>query len=162
MKIGSLACNKVRALRAAFTLPEVMMAVAVSSVVFVTLYLGIAEGVVVVKNCRESLRATQILEEKAEIIRLISWNQITNGIVPQTFTDYYDPTASSGKKGVTYQGTTSLNAPPITETYSGTMKLFVITVKWTSAGIQRQKEIRTFVSQYGLQNYVYPLTKPSA
>jgi len=141
-----------------------MMAVATGSVMFVTVYLAIAQGVVVVKSCRENLRATQILEEKAETIRLISWNQITNvpSIVPTSFTNYYDPTASSGRQGVVYQGVMSITGAPVSETYAGTMRQFLITVKWTSAGVQHQKEFRTFVSQYGLQNYVYPVTKPSA
>jgi hypothetical protein len=162
MKIDSLNGKKIGALRSAFTLVEVMMSVGMGSVVFVTLYLGIAQGVVVFNKCRESLRATQILEEKAETIRLISWNQVTNSFVPTTFTDFYDPTAAAGKKGVAYQGTMYIMNFPGSETYSGTMRQFVISLTWTSASIRHQKEIRTFVSQYGLQNYVYPTTKPSA
>jgi len=161
MKIGFSALKKVRALHSAFTLPEVMMAVGMFSVAFVSLYLGIAQGVVVVNNCRESLRATQILEDKAETMRLISWNQVTNNFVPTTFTDFYDPSAGPGTKGVAYQGTIQNTAAPVVEGYSGTMRQFVISLIWTSAGIRHQKEIRTFVSQYGLQNYVYS-TKPSA
>ena len=140
------------------------MAVATGSIMFVSLYLAIAQGVVVMKNCRENLRATQILEEKAETIRLISWNQITNvpSIVPTSFTNYYDPTGSSGKQGVAYQGVMSMLSFPGSESYSGTMRQFLITVKWTSAGVQHQKAFNTFVSQYGLQNYVYPVTKPGA
>ena len=141
-----------------------MMAVATGSVMFVTLYLALAQGVVVVKSCRENLRATQILEEKAETIRLISWNQVTNvpSIVPTTFTNYYDPTGSSGKQGVAYQGVVSMTSAPVSETYAGTMRQFLFTVKWTSAGVQHQKAFCTYVSQFGLQNYVYPVTKPSA
>ena len=137
------------------------MAVGMCSVAFVTLYLGIAQGVIVVTNCRESLRATQIVEEKAETIRLISWNQVTNNFVPTAFTDFYDPNAGPGKKGVAYQGTVQMTSAPVVETYSGTMRQFLITLTWTSSGIRHQKEIRTYVSQYGLQNYVYS-TKPSA
>ena len=139
-----------------------MMAVATGSVMFVTLYLALAQGVVVVKSSRENLRATQILEEKAETLRLINWNQITNGLVPTSFTNYYDPTASSGKQGVTYQGVMSMTGAPVSETYASTMRQFMFTVKWTSAGVQHQKEFRTFVSQFGLQNYVYPVTKPTS
>src|SRR5881394_4002955 len=163
MKIAFSACKKAGAPRSAFTLVEVMMAVATGSIMFVTIYLAIAQGVVVIKNCRENLRATQILEEKAETMRLISWNQITNvpSIVPTSFTNYYDPTASSGKQGVAYVGVMSMLSFPGSETYSGSIRQFLITVKWTTAGIQHQKEFRTFVSQYGLQNYVYS-TKPTS
>ena len=104
----------------------------------------------------------QILEEKAETIRLISWNQVTNGFIPQTFTNYYDPTGSSGKQGVAYQGVMSMTGAPVSETYASTMRQFLITVKWTSAGVQHEKQFRTFVSQFGLQNYVYPVTKPTS
>ena len=64
------------ALRRAYTVMEVLVAVAVVGVVFVTLYLGMLQGFAIVKTGRENLRATQILEEKMEVIRLYTWPQI--------------------------------------------------------------------------------------
>ena|SRR5438128_1723565 len=161
MRITIFPNEKAAQHRSAFLLPEVVMAVGVSSFLYVTLYLGIAQGMVGVQNCREDLRATQILEEKMETMRLYSWDQINQaGFIPTNFTAYYYPPGTSGTQGVLYQGTMAINDSAITETYSGDMKLVVGTVTWTSGGVQHQRQIRTFISQFGLQNYVYPLFKP--
>src|SRR5258708_40044252 len=75
----------------AFTLMEVMMAVIVVSVVFFTVYAGFTFGFVVVQVNRENVRATQILQEKMEMVRLYSWDQVTNHWIPTSFTEYFDP-----------------------------------------------------------------------
>ena len=74
MKIIVPSKQKAATNRTAFTLPEVMVAAGVGAVLFVSLYLGIAQGAVVVQSCRENLRATQILQEKMETIRLYTWD----------------------------------------------------------------------------------------
>src|SRR5947207_7982848 len=87
------------ALRRAFTLIEVMMAVLVVGVAFVSLYLGFTQGFGTIQVARENLRATQILQEKMETIRLLTWQQITDASVannPYTFTNYFYPPGVSG------------------------------------------------------------------
>ncbi len=49
--------------QSAYTLAEVMVGVAIMSVMFLTLYLGFTQGFGVVQSSRENLRATQILQQ---------------------------------------------------------------------------------------------------
>ena len=128
------------------------------AVISVTLYLAIAQGFSVVQVARENLRAAQILQEKMETIRLYSWDQINQpGFIPSTFTNYYDPSASPSNRGVVYLGTAVVTNAPATETYAGDLRWIRFQLTWTSSSIHRQRSMETFVSRYGLQNYVYPL-----
>ncbi len=72
--------------RSAFTLAEVMVGVSIMSIMFLTLYLGFTQGFSVVQGSRENLRATQILQQQAEVIRLYTWEQIdpAAGWIPPT------------------------------------------------------------------------------
>src|SRR5690242_8257784 len=93
-----------------FTLIEVMMSVAVMGVLLVTLYAGISFGFNQIQLSREEERATQILAEKMEIVRLLSWDQVVNlpGYVPSTFT-------------ASYEVTNPTNAPTSSFIYTGTV-----------------------------------------
>ena len=141
--------------RVAFTLMEVLVALAISSVLFVSLYSGLSTGFAVVQLARENLRATQILQEKMETIRLYTWDQIiTAGFIPTNFTDvFYSATQYSG--GLTYTGSLTVVTAPITESYSNDLKMITVQVTWESANVLREREMSTLVSRYGLQNYIY-------
>ena len=144
------------ALRHAYTLMEVLVAVAVIGVVFVTLYLGMLQGFAIVKLGRENLRATQILEEKMEIIRLYTWPQInTAGFIPQSFTNYFYPVGTQNTLGTAYVGTMTLGPSGFTEAYSNDLQLVTVTVTWQSGNVQRARTNYTYVSQYGLHDYIY-------
>ena len=137
---------------------EVLVAVAIIGVQFVTLYVGMTQGFGIVQVSRENLRATQILQEKMETIRLYTWNQITNaGFIPPTFTASFYPAAQTNQ-GLDYQGTMTISdvPPPLSSTsYASDLKLVVVQVNWTSGNVQRQRDMRTLVSHYGLHNYIY-------
>src|SRR6266508_4273052 len=60
--------------RLAFAIAEVLVSVALMAIVFVSLYLGMSSGFAVTKLSRENLRATQIMLERLEGIRLYNWN----------------------------------------------------------------------------------------
>src|SRR2546422_9847590 len=145
----------------AFTLMEVLVAAAIIGVQFVTLYLAMTQGFGIVQVAREHLRATQILQEKMETIRLYTWDQITNnGFIPPTFTAAFYPAGSqsNNNQGATYQGTVTISAvpPPLsTASYAKDMKMVVVQVSWQSGNIQRNRDMRTLVSHYGLHNYIY-------
>ena len=126
-------------------------------VMFVALYSGFSAGFAVVQLSRENLRATQILQEKMETIRLYTWDQInTPGFIPTRFTDtFYPSVTNQTDTGLIYTGTVSLATAPITESYSNDLKLITIKVEWSSVGVLRKREMRTLVSHYGLQNYIY-------
>src|SRR5438105_4364427 len=84
-------CQKAAArLRAqyAFTMAEVMVAIFVLGVATLSLYAGFATGFMLVDSAREELRATQILTQKAEALRLCSWSSLTN--CPISFSEQYD------------------------------------------------------------------------
>jgi hypothetical protein len=44
---------------------------------------------------------------------------------------------------------------PITESYSTNLVQVAAQVTWITGGVERQRSMTTFVSRYGLQNYVY-------
>jgi len=137
---------------------EVLVAAAIIGVQFVTLYLGMTQGFGIVQVARENLRATQILQEKMETIRLYTWDQITNnGFIPTTFAASFYP-AGQTNQGLNYQGTMTISnvpAPLSNASYASDLKLVVVQVNWTSGNVQRQRDMRTLVSHYGLQNYIY-------
>ena len=52
----------------------------------VSLYAGFSSGFAVLRVARENLRATQVLEERMEVVRLIRWNDVVaDGFIPATF-----------------------------------------------------------------------------
>lgn len=134
---------------------EIMVAVAIAGIMFVSLYAGFSTGFAVVQLARENLRAVQILQEKMETIRLYTWEQInTAGFIPASFTDVFYASTQSAS-GLVYTGTVSVASGPITETYSNDLKLITVEVNWASANVSRKREMSTLVSRYGLQNYIY-------
>jgi prepilin-type N-terminal cleavage/methylation domain-containing protein len=139
----------------AFSLIEVLVAVSIAGIVFVGLYAGLSSGFAVVQLARENLRATQILQEKLETIRLYTWDQITTaGFVPTNFTDvFYAGTQSAA--GLTYTGALSIATATIDAAYSNDLRLITVEVSWSSAHVLRRRDMSTFVSRYGLQNYIY-------
>ena len=116
------------------------------------------QGFGIVQVARENLRATQILQEKMETIRLYKWDDITTpGFIPATFTDSFYP-AGLTNQGVNYQGTMTISdvpSPLSSASYASDLKLVVVQVNWTSGKVQRNRDMRTLVSHYGLHNYIY-------
>ena len=139
---------------AAFSLIEVIVAIAIIGLVIGTFYTGLTHGFTVLRMEYEDRRATQILVQKAETIRLYSWEQVnSNGFIPSTFTVTYDP--QSAKSGVTYTGTITIADAPLDTPYStGELKEVTVRLNWTTGSLARQRELKTFVTRYGLQTYV--------
>jgi prepilin-type N-terminal cleavage/methylation domain-containing protein len=143
----------------AFTLVEVMMGVAVMGIMLVTLYGGFTFAFAETRLSRENVRATQILQEKMEIVRLYTWDQAVNtpGYMPTNFTEafYSNNPTNTSTANFNYSGQVFLTAAPVSETYSGDLRMVQIKVSWKSGGITRNRQMSTFISQYGLQKYVY-------
>jgi len=150
----------------AFTLVEVAMGVAVMGITFVSLYAGMSSGFAVTQNSRENLRATQIMLERMEGLRLHNWNQLVySNMIPTTFTNYYYPLAGAGEsKGITYLGkmvvTNAAMNPPAS--YSANLRAVNVTVYWTNYNghkytkkIVRSRSMTTYSSRDGVQNYVF-------
>src|SRR6266536_3953539 len=96
----------------AFTLMEVMLAVGSVGVEFVSLYVAISQGFAVVQSARENLRATQIMQEQVEIIRVLDWAKITTNDSPWSFNANFYP-ASGTNPGITYSGTINVTDAPV-------------------------------------------------
>src|SRR5216683_2742522 len=90
----------------AYTLAEVMVSIFLISVMMVSLYAGFYAGFAIVKLSRENLRATQIMVQKLESVRIYSWAQVTNStFLKSSFVDYYDPSGTNNNtSGAYYQG----------------------------------------------------------
>ena len=137
---------------------EALFGVAIVGTVFISLYTGMATGFTSIRDSQENLRATQIMLEKFETLRLYNWEQInTAGFIPSTFTTTYAPT--EGSQGITYAGRVTISQPAITDVYSSDMRAVTITLSWRSAGngtsLTHNRTFTSYVAKYGIQNYVY-------
>ena len=141
----------------AYSMIELLVAMAVLGVMFVSLYSGFSAGFAIIELARENLRATQILQEKMETIRLYTWDQInTAGFIPTNFTEkFYSVGTNTNTAGLTYTGTVTIASTPISTSYSNDLKQVTIQVRWRSAKVQRTREMSTLVTRNGLQNYIY-------
>jgi len=140
----------------AFTLMEVMLAVVIVGVEFVSLYVAISQGFAVVQSARENLRATQIMQEQVEIIRVLDWEKVTTTPSPWTFSASFYPASGTNNSGVTYSGTITVTNAPVPAAYSANMRMIIVSLSWPNGAnsrIMRNRELRTLVSHYGLHNY---------
>jgi prepilin-type N-terminal cleavage/methylation domain-containing protein len=144
--------------KSAFTLVEVMVGISLMALMGIALYAGI--GVAFSQLClsRENLRATQILEGKMEVVRQYNWDQVANysGFIPRTFSEsFFANNPTNTPPNFLYTGNVSVTNAPITESYSNDLKMVTIKLTWTSGGVTHKRQATTFVSQFGLQRYVY-------
>jgi type II secretory pathway pseudopilin PulG len=141
---------------AAFSLFEATMAMAVVGICSLALFSGFTSGFFNIQLARENLRATQIMLEKTETLRLYNWDQVnTAGFVPTNFVAKYDPNAPDGSQGLTYNGTLTIGSTALSTSYSNDVRLVVVTVAWKTGGIDRNREFTTYIARNGLQTYIY-------
>jgi type II secretory pathway pseudopilin PulG len=123
-------CNPV--FQGAFTLVEVLVSCGLLGIVSLTLLGTFSTSFALMESSQENLRATQILLEQTEAIRLCNWAQLTN----LNFATRYCPTAATNSQGGTlYWGTITTNAPsaiPTSASYQTNIRLVTITVTWTN------------------------------
>jgi len=149
--------------RLGFTLPEVLIGAFVLGIMSISLFAAFSTGLKIVQSGRENARATQILLQKMETIRLFTWDQTTNTtFAPTNFTDWYDPTRTNTQSGgVMYQGFFSIaNSPSsLPAAYRDQMRFATVTVYWTNyyntnTPVVHSRQMQTCVARYGMQNYV--------
>jgi len=142
-----------------FTITEVVFGFAIFGIVFAALLAGLTLNVSTVKSARETVRATQIMEDKLDTLRLYSWEQITTpGFITNQFYVPFSPTnalAAAEGPGVTYTGLITIATSPLTESYQTNIMRITIDLYWPSSTHVRHAQMSTFVSKYGLQGYVY-------
>jgi len=154
MKIKTI-LHKARRRIAAFSIVEATIGMGVAGTITMALFSGFTTGFFTIRMARENLRATQIMLEKTETIRLYSWDQInTPGFIPETFTASYDP-QDERSQGLTYQGTLRISPAPITTSYSSEMRQVTVRLNWKTGGVNRSREFKSFISRDGLQTYIY-------
>jgi prepilin-type N-terminal cleavage/methylation domain-containing protein len=141
--------------RRAFSLVEIMVAIAVTGISFVSLYAGITAGVQVIQLSRENLRATQILVEKMETLRIKTWEQVTNGVdVPRIFTEDFYPNGTESH-GIRYFGTLTVKPLELWTNYDDDMRSVTVSLTWTNARVTRVRSMNSYISRNGMQNYVF-------
>jgi Tfp pilus assembly protein PilV len=164
MKLYRPINGKHRKARTAFSLIEVVVAVSLTLVTFLTIFGGMTMGLTITQQTRENLRATQIMLDKMEGVRLYRWDQLlsTNNILISSFTNWFFETNNIGAtnaigNGVSYTGAVSVVDTGLATSYSSSMKRVNVTVGWTSGSgrVTHTRTMATFVSQQGMQNYIY-------
>src|SRR5882672_5313600 len=140
----------------AFTIVEVSVSVAILGIIVLAIYGALSSGVTTIRMARENLRATQILLEKMEGIRLYTWEQVNSpGFIPTNFIVPYDARATTtNTAGVLYYGKITISNVTNLTTYADSMRQVVVSLDWTTGTIPRSRSIQTYVSQAGIQNYI--------
>ena len=145
--------------QAASTIAEVVVSTAIVATLFVSLCGGMNMGFAVTRLGREDLRATQIMLERMETIRLYNWNQINgqnNFSIPTNFTtSYYPPGLTNASAGITYTGTLAISSVDLGASYNGAMRKVKVSLNWQSGHQMRSRSMSTLVGSNGIQNYVY-------
>src|SRR3954464_8960585 len=138
--------------RSAFALTEALFGMVIVGVVFAALYSGMTYGFEMVKLSRENLRASQILQEKFETIRLCNWDQInSNGFVSSTFS----VPLYTGLTNEWYSGTVSIVTPSLGKPYTNDLRLVTVQLTWTNGARICTRNMASMIARYGLQDYVY-------
>lgn len=160
MQLGRILQQRTRRRTHAFTLAEVLVAVAIMSVSFVSLYLGISFAFSVTSLERENLRATQVMLQRMEGIRLFTWDQLTNTAMNPTYFEerYFPGSGTIPPSGLYFTGRVEIAnvdfASPA-PSYSANMKKITVRVEWASGKVPRSRSTFTYVAKEGMQNYVY-------
>src|SRR5882672_8063306 len=139
----------------AYTLPELLVATFVLGVFVISLYAGFGSGFGLLRLVREDARATQIIQQKIETLRLCSWSQLSS--FPTSFQEHYDSLAPTNDPHATvFDGTISLTTPEIPASYTTNLRLVTITVSWTNCDggkpVAHTNQGQTQIARYGMQN----------
>ena len=142
---------------AAFSLIEALVGMGVVGVLFVTLYSGLTSGLSNVRMARENVRATQIMAEKLDALRLFSWDKIVklDGATTEFNTPYDAGASSNASPGFTYAGTVTVKPAPVSDAYKDKMRQVTVSLSWASGKLQRQRSMTTLIAKDGMQNYIY-------
>ena len=132
--------------RSGFTILEAMIATIILGLVLGSVVAVASQCLRYLSDIRRTARSSQVLQQKMEDIRLLSWSQLQ--VVPGTFTDPSDTNR-------VYAGTI---AQTPYDSYNGTttvMKL-TLTVTWTNqVGRVLTNSLSTMVSNGGLNKYIF-------
>jgi type II secretory pathway pseudopilin PulG len=141
----------------AATLVEVVIATCILSIMGAGITSSIYYGFNMMRLARENARATQVMVEVLESVRLFNWSQVTsNGFIPKQFTNCYDPQGAIGQQGPFYYGSIAVSNCPIGTSYATNMRQMTVSLQWSTMGkIDHSRSMSTYISRDGIQNYVY-------
>ena len=145
----------------AFFLLEATIGMALLGLVFMALYTGLVSTTFSVQLSRENLRATQIMTEKLDTIRLYGWKKIVDDpyYIPRGFDVpiYSDDPSKAGNDATArvFGGEFKVEPAPITEPYAVDLRMITVKLTWTTGKMKRTRTMSTLVSKYGLYRYVY-------
>jgi hypothetical protein len=148
--------NRFRAAERGSVIIEALVGAVILGLVAVSLCGGFSFGFATVRTSQEAVRADQIIVDRLETLEVYDWAKITSGtFVATNFTSYYTPPAGTNTvgSGAVYNGTVAITTPPMTESYSNTLRQVTVTLAWTSGGVPRTRSMSTYISQYGIQAY---------
>ncbi len=142
-----------------------MVGAALLAFVSTSLYGAFAAGFFLIQSTRENLRATQIMVQKLEAVRLFTWSQVgdTNNYLKSTFTELYDPrNATNSNHGANYTGYVRAQVPAagdLPEAYRTNMRTLTVTLYWTNhvgaKAIVHGRQMQMRVARNGMQNYIW-------
>ncbi|HKQ40442.1 MAG TPA: hypothetical protein VJ063_20395 [Verrucomicrobiae bacterium] len=143
----------------AFFLLEAVIGMALLGLVMMAMYTGLCTTTFSVQLSRENLRATQIMTETLDTIRLYGWKKI-NPIYIQTVPTlplYVDDPSKAGNDASTrvFTREITLEPAPIAEPYGVDMQVVTVKLTWQTGKLKRTRTMSTMVSKYGLNRYVY-------
>jgi uncharacterized protein (TIGR02598 family) len=144
-----------RATGAGFTFVEVVTAMAVIGLLVLAVYGAITSGVGTMRMARENLRATQVLLEKMEALRLYNWDQLNTNFMPAAFVVPYDVNSTNTSAGILYYGRVTIEPADTGASYNDQMRRVTVRIDWRTGHIARTREMTTYAARSGLQNYVY-------
>ena len=157
MKVRILTSNTAQtgSVASAFTLIETVVAVLAAAIMLPTLYAGFASGFSFVQLTRDNLRATQVIVQRMEAIRLAPWQNLQNpAYFPTNSTEYYNPSGQAKGTGytITYNWAPAPSSLP--PSYRSNMCLVTVTAAWKAGNVQHSRSMQSYVARYGIQGYV--------
>ena len=148
---------------AAYSLPEAIIAIALIGLMMISLYAGFSTGFSIVRAGRENLRATQILLQRMETLRLCPWDALRDpdSFKNVTFVESFDPLgqlAGSGGGTVYTSDITSSVPTNLPAAYLNDLRVVTVSVYWTNSSStgphMSRRQMQTYVARDGLQKYV--------
>lgn len=149
-----------------FTLVEVMVSVAILAIMLTSLYAAFNSAFGNISVMREEMRATQIMTQKLESIRLLTWAQLSN--CPTSFQEYNNPQGvTNNQAGTVFYGTLSTSGVatnvPDSAAYKPGLHLITVGVTWTNgynrgSPISHFRQMQTISAYNGLQKYIFGAT----
>jgi hypothetical protein len=145
----------------AFFLLEATIGMSLLGLIFMAMYTGLVSTTFSVQLSRENLRATQIMAEKLDTIRLYGWKKIVEDpyylSAPFNPPVYSDDPSMPGNDATTrvFRGEILVEPAPITEPYAADLRMITVKLTWVTGKMQRKRTMSTLVSKQGLYRYVY-------